>query len=101
NKKVMNITALAMCPIPLLWTVSNSVWYLMVVQAFSGFVCAGFLLSTGNFIFDAVRPVNRARCTAYLWLFIAVFTVLGSIMGGQIQEFFASPVGMTLRIVPG
>jgi len=53
NLKVMKIVSFAIPLVPLLWLVSHNVFYLVLVQLFSGACWAGFDLCSGNFIYEA------------------------------------------------
>ena len=68
--------------IPILWLFSADFYYLVIVQALTGLVWAGFNLSAANFLFDAVSPPKRARCVAYQALVNATFVFAGSLLGG-------------------
>lgn len=84
NKKILNICGWGVAVVPILWLVSPHIGYLMAIQAYAGFVWAGFSLATANFIFDAVTPPKRARCVAYQGLINGVSVFLGSLAGGYI-----------------
>ncbi len=82
NKKILNLCGWGMALVPLLWLFSADIYYLVIIQVYSGIIWSGFNLAIANFLFDAVTPPKRARCVAYQGLMngIAVFT--GSLLGG-------------------
>lgn len=86
NKKILNLCGWGVALVPMLWLVSPHVFYLMVIQVYSGFVWSGFSLASANFIFDAVTPPKRARCVAYQGLVNGVCVFLGSVAGGYAAE---------------
>ncbi len=82
NRRVLTVTGLFIPLMPLLWTVSTDVWYLVAVQALSGFSWAGFTLAAGNFIYDLVRPNQRVTYLAVHNVLASVGTFAGAILGG-------------------
>ena len=82
NKKILNLCGWGVGLVPMLWLVSHNLGYLMGIQAYAGFVWAGFNLSAANFMFDAVTPPKRARCVAYQGLVNGVCILFGSVCGG-------------------
>jgi MFS family permease len=44
------------------------------------------MLSTANFIFDAVTPAKRARCVAYLTLFNCLGIFAGALVGAYVSR---------------
>ncbi len=86
NKKVLTVTSLIIPTLPILWIFSYTARYLFFVQLFSGFVWAGFNLSSANFIFDAVPAAKRVRCNAYFNVFYGVSIFLGASLGGYFTK---------------
>ncbi|RLG70823.1 MAG: hypothetical protein DRO11_05585 [Methanobacteriota archaeon] len=84
NKTILRLTGLLIPLIPILWLVSSSVPYLIAVQAFSGFIWAGFNLSAFNFIFDTTSPEKRARCVAYYNVLNGLAIFSGAMFGGAL-----------------
>jgi hypothetical protein len=81
NLKVMRIVSFAIPFVPLLWLVSPNVFYLVLVQLFSGACWAGFDLCSGNFIFEAAPPGKRLKYIAYYKALSALFMALGALAG--------------------
>lgn len=88
NKKVLTLSSLGLAVIPFFWGVSGNFYFLLVVQAYSGIVWAGFNLASFNFLFDAVSPSKRARCTAFMSCINGVFVFLGAMVGAQALGLF-------------
>jgi len=86
NKRVLSVCGLGLTIIPFLWLVSSNFYFILLVQAYSGLVWAGFNLSAFNFLFDAVTPPKRARCTAYMNLINGIFVFLGAVVGAWVLE---------------
>ncbi len=82
NIKIISSTSKLIVFIPALWLASRNPFYLIFVQVFSGFVWAGFNLSTSNFVFDASSPAGRTRSIAYLNAASGIGLCLGALMGG-------------------
>ena len=70
--------------VPLLWVLSKDVWYLALVQVFSGLVWAGFDLSSFNFIFDTTSHEKRATCVAYYNVLNGAAVFIGAMLGSAI-----------------
>lgn len=81
NKKVLSVTTLGIVVLPALWLCSSHVAWAVFMQAWSGFWWSGFNQSVANFLFDAVTPPKRARCTAYLYLVANTGLLLGGVAG--------------------
>ena len=67
---------------PLLWLVSADPWYLLAVQALSGFAWAGFTLSAGNFLYDLIAPDKRATYLAVHNVLASIGVFVGATAGG-------------------
>ncbi|MFH0979002.1 MAG: MFS transporter [Candidatus Woesearchaeota archaeon] len=87
TRKILSLTGFLMPLVPILWLFSAKVWYLLIIQAYSGFVWAGFELSSFNFTFDTTTPQKRATCVAYYNALngIAIFT--GAMFGSFIVKY--------------
>ncbi len=84
--KVLQLTAKCFPLIPLLWIVSQTPWYLLMVETFSGFLWAGFNLCAANFIYDAASPQKRTRCIAYFNVVNGFALSCGALLGGFIVK---------------
>ena len=73
--------------VPFLWLFSKNIYWLILVELFTGFAFAGFNLSTSNFIFDSVQPENRVRCIAYYKFFEGIAAFLGAALGGFLVAY--------------
>lgn len=82
NRLIIRVTGLVLPVLPLLWLLSKNIYIIVFIQIISGITWAGWLLSTANFVFDAVTPAKRARCAAYLNFFNSIGIFFGSILGG-------------------
>jgi|GEM_PF-471299 len=74
--------------VPLFWALTTNVWLLLLVEAFSGIVWAGFTLSTSTYLFDATERKNRTRELAEYTLMIHLAIFIGAMAGSAILGFF-------------
>jgi MFS family permease len=93
--RIMKVSGFAISFVPLLWIFSIflkgfPIWvlvaYLFIVEFFSGFVWAGYNLSTSNFIYDAVTKQKIILCFTYFGFLSAVGSFLGGLIGGQLSS---------------
>lgn len=84
TRNVVGLTGFLMPLVPILWLFSTKLWYLILIQAYSGFVWAGFELASFNFIFDATLPERRATYIAYYNVLNGACLFLGAIVGSVI-----------------
>ncbi|MCB0359250.1 MAG: MFS transporter, partial [Bdellovibrionales bacterium] len=84
SKKVLTVCGFGVAVVPFLWLVDGGVWYLVVIQLLSGLSWAGYNLATATFLFDAVTPGKRARCSAYQTMCVSIFVLVGSLVGSGI-----------------
>ena len=91
--KVLKITSLFVPFVPLGWLPSHSLWWLTIMQIFSGFAWAGFQLSSGVFIFDAAPPQNRTRYIALYNSLIYLGCSVGSLVGGIVAPLLPPIMG--------
>lgn len=92
NKKILTVTGYGVVLCPLLWLISTSPIYIYIIQFYAGVMWSGFGLSIGNFIFDAVTPPKRARCTAYFNVINGFAIFLGAMLGGFIAEIIPNTI---------
>ncbi len=87
NKRVMSLTGSLIFLIPILWSLSTSVIYLVFVQMISGFLWSGFNIATFNFIFDTVSPPKRVRAVSYYNVLNGIAIFVGASLGGWLLTF--------------
>lgn len=82
--------------IPLLWLFSSHIsdygkgillFYLIIIECFSGFWWSGLNLSTTNFVYDAVTRERMAICIAYAHITTAIGVLIGTTIGGFISSW--------------
>ena len=88
NYRVMGITSLLIPTIPLLWIISPSPIYLILVPGIiSGVSWAGFNLATGNFIYDNVTTEKRGLAVSYFNMTNGIGIFLGAGLGALMIKF--------------
>ncbi|MDX1516688.1 MAG: MFS transporter [Woeseiaceae bacterium] len=99
NRRVLAATGIFIPLMPLLWTLSTDFWYLIAIQALSGFSWAGFTLAAGNFIYDLIQPNRRATYLAVHNVMAGLGIFSGALLGGYLGTALpssASLFGMSL-----
>lgn len=87
SRKTLLVSAFSVAFVPLLWSLSPTLAFLVLIQFFTGFAWAGFNLSTLDFIYDTVRKTKRARCSGYLTALNGLALFLGTSLGGIMAPF--------------
>lgn len=90
NRRILLVTAGALPLLALGWIFAKNVPAMLAIQAFSGFVLAGFNLSTTNYIFDSEE---RGRIASTMANFNALnngMAFAGSITGGLVATAAAA-----------
>ena len=109
NLKSIRIAGFFISTIPLLWLVSYFVFglslsrvfiFILIIEGFAGFTWAGYNLSAGNFIYDAVSRERMALCVAYFNVFNGFGVFFGATLGGFVasQNFSLFGLGSLLIV---
>jgi len=84
NRRILSATGLLLPLMPLLWVISPSFWYLLLVQALSGLAWAGFTLSASNFLYDLIAREKRATYLAIHNILASAGIFCGALVGGYL-----------------
>jgi MFS family permease len=84
NRRILSATGILVPLMPLLWIVSSNYWYLLMAQAVSGLVWAGFSLSASNFLYDLIAKDKRATYLAIHNVLAATGIFVGAMLGGYL-----------------
>jgi MFS family permease len=84
NRRILAATGILIPLMPILWVFSSNFWYLIVVQALSGFAWAGFSLSASNFVYDLIAPNRRATYLAVHNVIASIGIFSGAMLGGYL-----------------
>lgn len=87
NRLVMVVTSCILPTVPLWWLISPNFYFLLLVQALSGFAWSGFTLSTSNYLYD-IRPhrTNFASYAAVQSALSATLIFIGALGGGYLAD---------------
>lgn len=83
-RRLMWIGGISVIPIASLWLVSQSFWYLMLVQTLSGICWAAYELAMFLLLFDSIREDERVSVLTGYNLANSAATCVGSLMGGTL-----------------
>ncbi|MCK5615916.1 MFS transporter [Candidatus Pacearchaeota archaeon] len=103
--KFGNYTTMQICCIfipmyPILWIVSTSPVYLILVPSLIGGVAwAGFLLASGNFIYDNVEKEKRGAAVSYHNMLIGIGTFFGAGLGAFLIKFIKTDMVEPIIII--
>ncbi|MCC6276465.1 MAG: MFS transporter [Oligoflexia bacterium] len=86
-KKMLRISGGLMPFIMLPWILSQDPLHLVFTSAFTGFVWAGYELSTFMLLLDLSEPESRVQVSSYLNIFTSVSGFLGSLIGASAFRF--------------
>ena len=84
NRLILWVTSISLPVVPLLWLVTDNVWYLMFCQAVSGFSRSGFTLASGNLLYELVPRSRRAAYVAFHNVGTATGVFLGAMLGAAL-----------------
>lgn len=96
NRKLLAATGILISLVPLVWLVSGNVFYLAVVELFTGFAWAGFNLVSTNFVYDATSAHNRTAYLAYYSAGASIASGLGALAGGLLIPYVPAFMGSTI-----
>jgi MFS family permease len=86
NKALLSITGFTVPFLPMLYLVSTNLGFLLAVNFFGGVIWAGLALGLQNYVFDSVRPEDRAKAIALYSTVNAVGWSVGALLGGWLVE---------------
>jgi len=100
NKALLSITGFTVPILPMLYLVSTNVGFLLAVNFLGGVVWAGLSLGLQNYVFDSVRPEDRAKAIALYSTINAVGWSIGALLGSWLVEHLPANIewaGMILQ----
>ncbi|MBF0103788.1 MAG: MFS transporter [Deltaproteobacteria bacterium] len=100
NIRVLKVTALGLSVIPVLWVLTRNFWCIIFFQFLAGVTWSGYLLTSSNFIYDAVSQKRLQRCVAY-FNFMGNFAIfIGALCGGAITRIYDFFLGDLCHMMP-
>jgi MFS family permease len=94
NRRILSVCGLIIPVMPILWTFSTETWYLILIQALSGFCWAGFSLSASNFLYDIIEPGRRLTYMAIHNVIASCGVFGGAILGGVLATLMPDNVNL-------
>lgn len=90
NYIVLVITSILIPIIPILWILNTSPIYLALVPAVvTGIASSGFLLASGNFIYDSVPKGTRGELVSYFNMMRGIGIFLGAGLGAILIKYLS------------
>ena len=86
NKALLSITGFTVPILPMLYLVSTNVGFLLAVNFLGGVIWAGLALGLQNYVFDSVRPEDRAKAIALYSTVNVIGWSAGALLGSWLVE---------------
>lgn len=93
NLKILKINAFLIPIIPLIWASTTfmnkhfAFYFLFLIEAYSGFLWAGFNIASSNFIYDAVTRQKLAICVTYYNILNSTMVFIAASLGGYLASY--------------
>jgi len=84
NRIILSLCGSLIPFVPFSWLFSSNFYYLLITQAFSGIVWAGFTLSASNFLYDLIPMNKRATYLAAHNVMSSCGVFSGALLGGYL-----------------
>lgn len=84
NRIILMVCGSLIPLLPLLWLFSANFFYLLMIQSFSGFIWAGFTLSSSNYLYDLLPSDKRSTFMAVHNVAASIGIFLGALLGGYL-----------------
>jgi MFS family permease len=106
NLRTMKLTGIFIPLIPLMYFISyfipsfvGKIIFLIILEAMSGIIWAGFNLAAGNFIYDTVSRQRLGLCVAYFNMLNGIGNFLGAMFGGLLSFLNLNFLGLSSILV--
>ena len=102
NKKIMVATGFLVPFLPMFYLLSTNFYFVAAINFFGGVVWGGLSLGLQNYVFDTVRPEDRAKGVAVWNTVNAGGWFAGAMIGGWLAEVIPAQIviaGLELRLV--
>jgi MFS family permease len=88
--KVLVFSGFGVIPLAGLWIFSDSLWYLLVLQAYSGIAWAGYELATFLMLFERIPERERTSILTSFNFANAVALISGAFLGGFLLKLLGT-----------
>lgn len=95
-RQVQLVTGLLIPFVPWLWSLSRAPWQLVPIELVSGFLWAGYGLSSFNFLLTLTPEDRRARYAALHQIVVTVALSAGAALGGTIATWWGYKITFVL-----
>ncbi len=87
TKKVLVATGFLMPLVPMFWFFQGTLWYFLAIQAYAGFIWAGFEIAAFNINFDLTDREHRLEYISYYNVLNGIAIFIGGMLGGLAIRF--------------
>jgi MFS family permease len=94
NKALISITGFMVPFLPMLYLAGTNLVFLLFVNFAGGVIWGGLALGLQNYVFDAVRPDDRAKAVATYSTINAFGWCVGALMGSWLVNALPSRIGI-------
>jgi len=94
---VIKLTGLLISITPILWMFPKTLFHVILIQIYAGFIGSGFLLGSFNLLLETTTPEKRITAMSYYHLVNGIFIFLGSLSAAIILELI---VNLRLTSIP-
>jgi MFS family permease len=94
NKALLTVTGFMVPFLPMLYLAGTNLLFLLFVNFLGGVTWGGLALGLQNYVFDAVRPEDRAKAVATYSTINAVGWCLGAFMGSWLVNALPARISM-------
>jgi MFS family permease len=96
NKALLSVTGLMVPFLPMLYLLGTHLAFLVLVNFFGGVIWGGLALGLQNYVFDVVRPEDRAKAVAMSNTINALGWCLGALVGSWMVNLLTSHIDVGL-----
>jgi MFS family permease len=94
NKALLSVTGFMVPFLPMLYLAGTNLPFLFCVNFFGGVTWGGLALGLQNYVFDAVRPEDRAKAIATYSTINALGWCIGAFLGSWLVHVMPSHIGI-------
>jgi MFS family permease len=88
-RRIMMVTGFLIPILPFAWLFISATWQIIPINILSGFLWAGYSLSSFNLLLEMTLPENRARTSALYQVLTSFALAVGAAFGGVLVSIFS------------